>query len=118
MVGSKAEKDEIVAISGEFESFKASVETMFASVQQQLEDGLLNSRKLKEIEDGLTGVHEELNNLNLAEQPHVNDEQQPEKASEPVIEARSKLKQSRLLENIGMPEASRHQCFYRATVCR
>jgi hypothetical protein len=50
MVVSKASKEEITIISDEMESFKTNVESMFASIQQQLEENMLSSRELKGIE--------------------------------------------------------------------
>lgn len=67
MVVSKANKEDITAISGEMESFKASVEEMFTSIQQQLEDNILNSQKLEGLEDELSVVHEEIGHLHVAE---------------------------------------------------
>ncbi|WP_340818001.1 hypothetical protein [Methanolobus sp. WCC4] len=67
MVGSRASREDLSAISGEMESFKASVEEMFISMQQQLEESMLNSQKLKGLEEEISGVHEEIQHLHVAE---------------------------------------------------
>jgi hypothetical protein len=60
MVVSKASQEDIIAISCEMESFKASVENMFSSIQQQVQETMLSSQKLQGTEDEISEVHEEI----------------------------------------------------------
>ncbi|WP_407356220.1 hypothetical protein [Methanolobus sp. WCC5] len=69
MVVSKASREEIMAVSGEMEAFKASVEDMLASIQQQLEENMLNSRKPEGIETELAEIQENLHEYTIAEEP-------------------------------------------------
>ncbi|WP_091933973.1 hypothetical protein [Methanolobus profundi] len=68
MVVSKANMEDIVSIANEMESFKANVEGMFASMQQQIEENMLSSEKLKGIENELSGVQEEIQHMHVAEE--------------------------------------------------
>ncbi len=54
-----ASKDDIMAISGEMESFKASVEDMLTSMQQQFQEDLMNSEKSKGMQDEMSCVQED-----------------------------------------------------------
>ncbi|WP_094226549.1 hypothetical protein [Methanolobus psychrotolerans] len=92
MVGSKASREDIIAISGEMESFKASVENMLASIQQQVQENILtsqqqqlqenvfNSRDIMETGYDLSVVQEEPYHLNVTE------EQKPRRFSDIPIE--------------------------------
>ena len=80
MVVSKASREDIMAISGEMEFFKASVENMFSSIQQQVQESMLNSQKLQGTEDEISEIHEEIPDLDGIE------ESRPLKLSEMPIE--------------------------------
>lgn len=92
MVGSKASREDIIAISGEMESFKSSVENMLASIQQQVQENILtslqqqhqenvfNSPDIMETGDELSGVPEEPYYQNVTE------EQKPRRFSDIPIE--------------------------------
>ncbi|WP_319507290.1 hypothetical protein [uncultured Methanolobus sp.] len=80
MVVSKASQEDIIAISCEMESFKASVENMFSSIQQQVQETMLNSQKLQGTEDEISEVHEEIPDRYGIEEPR------PLKLSEMPIE--------------------------------
>ena len=69
MLVTKASRDEILTISGEMESFKANVENMFSTIQQQVQESMISSQKLNGIEAELSEVQEELQTLNVVEEP-------------------------------------------------
>ncbi len=89
IVVTKADRDEILTMSGEMESFKANVENMFSTIQQQLQESMTSSQKLSGIEAGLSEVQGGLHTLNVIEESKpiaVEEEPKPIKLSEMPIE--------------------------------
>ncbi|WP_342305236.1 hypothetical protein [Methanolobus sp. ZRKC5] len=68
MLVTKAGRDEILTISGEMESFKANVENMFSTIQQQLQESMVTSQRLSGIEVDLSEVQEGLHTLNVLQE--------------------------------------------------